>query len=98
MTEKVLTGKKNGMVMLMVIILGAVASIALLILGAVLLEAENMLGGWLLAVSIVGFIAFCLMSAGLKVLRPQEALVLTLFGEYIGTLRAFTLFIPLPVR
>lgn len=87
MTEKVLTGKKNGMVMLMVIILGAVASIALLILGAVLLEAENMLGGWLLAVSIVGFIAFCLMSAGLKVLRPQEALVLTLFGEYIGTLK-----------
>ena len=87
MTEKVLTGKKNGMVMLMVIILGAVASVALLILGAVLLEAENMLGGWLLAVSIVGFIAFCLMSAGLKVLRPQEALVLTLFGEYIGTLK-----------
>ena len=87
MTEKVLHGKKNGMLMLLVILLGIAVSVALLILGAVMLEAGNMLGGWLLAVSIIGFIAFCLMSAGLKVLRPQEALVLTLFGDYIGTLK-----------
>ena len=32
----------------------------------------------------IGWIPFC----GLKVLRPQEALVLTLFGKYIGTLRS----------
>lgn len=87
MTEKILHGKKNGMMMLLVIVLGIVASVALLIISAMMLEAENMLGGWLLAVSIVGFIAFCLMSAGLKVLKPQEALVLTLFGDYIGTLK-----------
>ncbi len=87
MTEKILYGKKNGMMMLLVIALGIVASVALLIVSAMMLEAENMLGGWLLAVSIVGFIAFCLMSAGLKVLKPQEALVLTLFGDYIGTLK-----------
>lgn len=31
----------------------------------------------------LGWILFC----GLKVLRPQEALVLTLFGKYIGTLK-----------
>ena len=87
MTEKILYGKKNGMMMLLVIVFGIVASVALLIVSAMMLEAENMLGGWLLAVSIVGFIAFCLMSAGLKVLKPQEALVLTLFGDYIGTLK-----------
>ena len=87
MTEKILHGKKNGMMMLLVIVLGIAASVALLIISAMMLEAENMLGGWLLAVSIVGFIAFCLMSAGLKVLKPQEALVLTLFGDYIGTLK-----------
>ena len=87
MTEKILYGKKNGMMMLLVIVLGIAASVALLIISAMMLEAENMLGGWLLAVSIVGFIAFCLMSAGLKVLKPQEALVLTLFGDYIGTLK-----------
>ena len=87
MTEKILHGKKNGMMMLLVIVLGIAASVALLIISAMMLEAENMLGGWLLAVSIGGFIAFCLMSAGLKVLKPQEALVLTLFGDYIGTLK-----------
>ena len=87
MTEKILYGKKNGMMMLLVIVFGIVASVALLIVSAMMLEAENMLGGWLLAVSIVGFIAFCLMSAGLKVLKPQEALVLTLFGDSIGTLK-----------
>ena len=32
---------------------------------------------------LVGWILFC----GLKVLKPQEALVLTLFGKYIGTLK-----------
>ena len=87
MTEKIIHGKKNGMMMLLVIVFGIMASVALLIISAMMLEAENMLGGWLLAVSIVGFIAFCLMSAGLKVLKPQEALVLTLFGDYIGTLK-----------
>ena len=32
---------------------------------------------------LVGWIPFC----GLKVLKPQEALVLTLFGKYVGTLK-----------
>ena len=35
------------------------------------------------AVLLLGWIPLC----GLKVLKPQEALVLTLFGNYIGTLR-----------
>lgn len=43
-----------------------------------------------IAVSVVGFILlvvdFVLMP-GLKILKPQEALVLTLFGKYIGTLK-----------
>ena len=33
----------------------------------------------------LGWIPF----AGLKVLKPQEALVLTLFGKYIGSLKRF---------
>ena len=87
MTEKILTGKKNGLSMMIIIILGMAASVALIIFGAILLENENALGGWLLAASIVGFIGFSLLCAGLKVLKPQEALVLTLFGDYIGTLK-----------
>jgi regulator of protease activity HflC (stomatin/prohibitin superfamily) len=33
------------------------------------------------------FISGFIILAGLKLLRPQEALVLTLFGQYVGTLR-----------
>lgn len=44
-------------------------------------------GPALLVISIVwlciGWIPYC----GLKVLKPQEALVLTLFGKYVGTLK-----------
>lgn len=36
--------------------------------------------------SIILFIVFCVMFAGLKVLNPNEALVLTLFGKYYGTI------------
>ena len=35
---------------------------------------------------IAGIFLFC----GLKVLKPQEALVLTLFGDYIGTCLLYT--------
>ena len=42
MTEKILYGKKNGMMMLLVIVFGIVASVALLIVSAMMLEAENM--------------------------------------------------------
>ena len=87
MKEQLLTGKKNGLAMLLVVIAGVVASFALLIFSIFLLESENALGGWLLAPAIVGMICFPVLAAGLKVLKPQEALVLTLFGEYIGTLK-----------
>ena len=36
-----------------------------------------------IAVLVLGWIPLC----GLKVLKPQEALVLTLFGKYVGTLK-----------
>lgn len=41
----------------------------------------------LMAASIILLCTTWLLWPGLKVLRPQEALVLTLFGKYIGTLR-----------
>ena len=87
MKEQILSGKKNGMVVLLLVLAGTLASLALLILSIFLLESENALGGWILPLAIVGMIAFPVLAAGLKVLKPQEALVLTLFGEYIGTLK-----------
>ena len=41
----------------------------------------------ILIASIVIFTITFFVWAGLKVLRPQEALVLTLFGKYVGTLK-----------
>lgn len=88
MEEKILQTKKNGMTMLLLTLLGYVASIALFICSITLLDADRMLLGVpLLILSIAYFIAGIFLFCGLKVLKPQEALVLTLFGDYIGTLK-----------
>lgn len=82
MTEKTLTNKKHGMLMLLLFLLLFAAAIAAIILGAVK-------GGtlWLLIPGIVVLCIIWVPMMGLKVLKPQEALVLTLFGKYIGTLK-----------
>ena len=81
MTEKTLTNKKHGMLMLLLFLLLFAAAIAAIILGAVK-------GGtlWLLIPGIVVLCFIWVPMMGLKVLKPQEALVLTFFGKYIGTL------------
>ena len=81
MTEKILTTKKNGMAVLIGVILLYVAAVVGLIFS---LEMG------LLAVTIPMVVILALawiLLPGLKVLRPQEALVLTLFGKYVGTIR-----------
>ena len=82
MTEKNLTNKKHGMLILLLFLLLFAAAIAAIILGAVK-------GGtlWLLIPGIVVLCIIWVPMMGLKVLKPQEALVLTLFGKYIGTLK-----------
>ena len=88
MEEKILNTRKNGMAMLLLTLLGYVAAIALFIYSVMLLEADRMLPGIpLLILAIAYWIAGIFLFCGLKVLKPQEALVLTLFGDYIGTLK-----------
>ncbi len=41
---------------------------------------------WYIPVFIILFFITCILPVGLKVLKPQESLVLTLFGKYEGTL------------
>ena len=85
MTEKLLSTKKNGMAFLLLTILWIIASIALTVLGGILVDRTDnpiLLIFGILSLG-VSWIPFC----GLKVLKPQEALVLTLFGNYIGTLK-----------
>ena len=88
MEEKILQTKKNGMTMLLLTLLGYVASIALFICSITLLDADRMLLGVPLLILAIGYaVAGIFLFCGLKVLKPQEALVLTLFGDYIGTLK-----------
>lgn len=81
MQEKILSNKKNGMLMLLVSVLLYFVSIALIVFGAIYGMMPLMIIG-ILWMSL-GWILF----VGLRVLKPQEALVLTLFGKYIGTIR-----------
>ncbi len=80
-----MTGKKNGMLVMLLVIAVCVAATCGLILGGIMLDENR--SPVLFIVSIVVFCFAWLLLPGLKVLKPQEALVLTLFGRYIGTLK-----------
>lgn len=81
MEEKVLSNRKNGMGMMVLFILLYVPAIALIVFGTVYDWTCILVVGTVWC--SVGWIPFL----GLKVLKPQEALVLTLFGKYVGTLK-----------
>ena len=88
MEEKIYTTKKNGFAMLFLILLIMAASIAGMIVGPINIgKGSSVLGVILLVAGIVMLVVDFILMAGLKVLKPQEALVLTLFGEYKGTIR-----------
>ena len=89
MEEKVLKKSKNGLAMVTLFILLYAAAIAAIIVGSIMVEPAEVKAGWILLIvaggvyAAVGWIFFI----GLKVLKPQEALVLTLFGKYVGTIK-----------
>ena len=85
--EIVLQGKKNGMVVLLGIIALYIAAIAAIVGGGILLDNGEGIGVVLLAPGIIAVLLGWIPACGLKVLKPQEALVLTLFGKYVGTLK-----------
>ena len=95
MEEKIIKGHKNGMAMLLLFLALYVVAMVGLVWGIIREEAAE--SAWFggpdpLAIAVIvvciawlvlGWIFLC----GLKVLKPQEALVLTLFGKYVGTLK-----------
>lgn len=87
MQEVLLQNKKHGMRTLIVCILIELLSLAGTIYGAVLVDSKTALGFPLFIVSIVAMCVAWIPLVGLRVLKPQEALALTLFGKYIGTLK-----------
>ena len=88
MNEIVLQNKKKGMKVLVLTSLGMLAAIALAVFGGIAMESGNTaLGNPVLAVGIVWLCIGWIPYIGLRILKPQEALVLTLFGKYVGTIK-----------
>ena len=95
MKEKILDGKKKGMPVLLLILTLYVVAVAALVWAAIREEAAE--SAWfggpdplaivVMVVCIIWLSLGWIFLCGLKVLKPQEALVLTLFGKYIGTLK-----------
>lgn len=85
MEEKVLRGKKTGMLVLLLSIVIYGLAIAGTVIGGIMAEAGK--NPTLLIISIVLLCVTWILWPGLKVIKPQEALVLTLFGKYVGTLK-----------
>ena len=89
MEEKIYKGRKNGMAILLLTLLLYVAAISGIVFSGIALDEGR--GGPLEILCLVICILYtCLgwiLLCGLKVLKPQEALVLTLFGRYVGTIK-----------
>lgn len=77
----------NGWVMLGVEIVAAIVSIALLIVGGAMQDSLDIIAVVLAIVGGVILTIAGICTAGFKVVAPNEALVLTLFGKYHGTLK-----------
>ena len=86
MTEKILKGRKIGLPVLLINVLVLALAIAGIIYGAIL-TGNEVIPHPILIVSIVVVCVGWIPLLGLRVLKPQEALVVTLFGKYLGTLK-----------
>ena len=92
--EKVLRAP-NGLGILLLNIVLMLAAVAGIVFSAMQLSANGSSGG-MVALLVVCIFYWCLpcwlLFAGIKVLGPNEALVLTLFGTYVGTLKGEGIF------
>jgi len=78
---------RPGMPVLLLSVVLYLAAIGLVVLGGILLEKEKNIGALPLVLGTIWMIIGIIPFIGLKVLKPNEALVMTLFGKYTGTLR-----------
>lgn len=78
----------NGFIMLFIGLVGMIGSIFLFIWGCIMAAEETNvgLGATFFIGGVILFIVFLIVLCGLKVVKPNEALVLTLFGNYYGTI------------
>ena len=86
MNEKILKTKSNGFAALFSILLLLILSVVGFISSIALIKNEG-LQVVCIILSILVFISSLILFGGLKVVKPQEAIVLTLFGEYTGSIK-----------
>ena len=87
-SEEKLLKAPNGMLMLLLLIAAEIGFLIMFFCGCAQLESGSGVCGAILAIGggIMSFLICPILFAGLKVVKPNEALVLTLFGKYYGTL------------
>ena len=85
--EERLLVPKRGIPVLVADLAAMAASLAAIVLSITPLSEGLFIGPVLLILGFVVFIATFIVLAGLKTLRPNEAMVLTLFGNYYGTVK-----------
>lgn len=86
MEEKIYKGRP-GIPILILFILLYFAAVGFIVLGGMLLDSGNGIGTLPLIAGILWLMFGIIPFFGFKVIKPQEALVLTLFGKYTGTLK-----------
>ena len=97
-TEKELR-PASGILMLFLNIIAMCVEVIAFIGGVILMSCGDILalGGFLVIIlSLVFFVLSCILFGGLKVVKPNEAMVLTLFGKYHGTIKKAGFFLVNP--
>lgn len=87
MKEKVLSNRKNGFAALITLVLLYALAIILTVKGGAAMDSGKPGGVLTFVIGIVWICIGWIPALGFKILKPQEALVLTLFGKYVGTLK-----------
>ena len=89
MNEKELAAKKNGLLVVLLYAASLVIGTLMIVFAGIRMDQRGVspLNVCLLILGILILSLGWIVLLGLKVIKPQEALVLTLFGKYIGTLK-----------
>lgn len=78
----------SGGIMLLLVLVGFTLSILSIVIGAMQLDKGNYgIGAFLLILGIVLVLVFLILLGGFHILNPNDALVMTLFGKYYGTIK-----------
>jgi len=87
--EEIALKPTDGMFVLVYNTLAIIASLVIFIFGCVFAANGNAAPGavMIIAGSLYSFVIGPVLYIGLKILKPNEAYVLTLFGKYVGTIK-----------